>query len=888
MRRISILIPLFILIAGLIPISQAEDQGKVQSAKTGAITGKVIWKGHDLSQVTVQVYKDSSLKDLYSTGFLLNKKGDYQLVLEPGRYYVAAFVDVDKDGKMDEGDGIGMYGITDWSDPKQDKKVVEVKEGDIVTDIDIYITAVLALVDGKLQVVPVQEYEARPTLQEELERISTGVSGKVILEKGELKNGLVFAYTDLSWKNRVAQTKVDPDGSFKMNLSPGKYYILAVLDLNGSNLFDAGDMFGIYGIDDLKSKDVSPRPVLVEPRRFTSIQIKIVGKRLEGGGIAAIGEEVRKTILEAKSAKVKGRVIWDGHSLERCVVQFYRDPTFTKAVEAVGTAPDGSFTIMLPPGDYYLLAEVDVDGDGKYSAGDGIGAYGSDDITQKQPRTLHLKQGLNPDVMIRITGVFTKGGQIVSLNPKIEGNEEVSLQSGITGRVIWDGRKPSSALILVSEKPDFQNPAVIPVQLNEDGSYSVDLPRGTYYIMAVIDSDSDGKADGGDGFGIYGTMNPISGKPVPVSVFEKRYTPYINIYIRGAFTDDTGDMAVIDDANRMNIKAKYGPPDDVFSYAEMGKQIEEWYYWREGIAFKFEQSGLGWVLKESEKFTPKNLDKLKKKTNNIHLPFNVLYYSSDDIVWGLSSNGIRQALGFGSDPTSTTDGSLLVYIDLDGHIRLSSADNVEGRIILKRSEMAEQPVISPDGDFIAYIKRIGDQRKLFIRFIKTGDEIQVPTSAKIISDPCWNLNSELVAFAMAGAAESNPSPPGTKKKGSDGELQRDIYCYDIVDNQIDPLVLSPADDAEPSWCPTDPDRLAFSRETDGHRQIWVITFYRNKPPEEEQLTKYGGEHPIWLPDGTGIIYETNGQIWLVDVRTKISKPIMVEEEPVFGFYPFVR
>ena len=852
--------------------------------------GRVIWKGHDLSQVTLQVYKDSSLKELYTTGFLLNKKGEYQMILEPGRYYIAAFVDVDGDGKMGEGDGLGIYGITDWSDPKQDKEPVEIKDGDVITDLDIYITAVLALVDGKLQVVPIQEYEAKPSLQEELERISTGISGRVILEKGELKNGLVFAYTDLSWKNRVGQTKINPDGSFKMNLPPGKYYVLAVLDLNGSNLFDAGDMFGIYGIDDLKSKKATPKPVLIEPRRFTDVQIKIVGRRLEGGGIAAIGEEARKTILEAKSAKVKGKVIWDGRSLERCVVQFYRDPTFTKAIEVVGTAPDGSFTIMLPPGDYYLLAEVDVDGDGKYSAGDGIGAYGSDDITQEQPRPLHVKEGLNPDVRISITGVFTEEGQIVSLNPKAEGKEGESLRSGITGRVIWDGRKPKSALILLSDQPDFQNPAVIPVQLNEDGSYSVDLPQGTYYIMAVIDSDSDGKADDGDGFGIYGTMNPISGKPVPISVFKDRYTPYINIYIRGAFTDDSGNAALIDDANRMNIKAKYGPPDDVFSYSEMGKQIEEWYYWREGIAFKFEQTGLGWALRESEKFTPKNLDKLKVKRDKAHLPFNLLYYSWDGIVWGLSSTGIRHPLGLGSDPTSTTDGSFLVYIDLDGHIRLSSSDNVEGRIILKRSEMAEQPVISPDGDFIAYVKRIGDQRKLFIRFIKTGDEIQVPTSARVISDPSWNLSSELVAFASAGAVESNPSPPGRRKKGSKSEdkIQRDIYCYDMVDNRIDPLVLSPADDAEPAWCPTDPDKLAFSREKDGLRQIWVIRFYRNKPPEEEQLTKYGGEHPVWLPDGTGIIYETNGQIWLVDVRSKISKPIMVDGEPVFGFYPFVR
>jgi uncharacterized protein (DUF2141 family) len=887
MRRTLIVALAILLICS--PSFAQEREEKGEAKKTGIVIGKVIWEGHDLSQVTVQVYRDSALKELYSTGILLNKKGDYQLELEPGRYYIAAFVDVNKSGTMDEGDGIGIYGITDWGDPNQDKRSVEIKGGELITDADIHISAVLAYVDGKLQVVPAKEFEAKPSLQEELERISTGISGRVILEKGELKNGIVFAYTDLSWKYRVGQAQVEPDGSFRMNVPPGKYYILAVIDLNNSNLFDVGDMFGIYGIENLKAPDAFPRPVLVEPRRFTGdIQVKIVGRRLEGGGIIALEDEPQRTVFEAKSAKVKGKVIWDGRSMERCVVQFYRDPTFTQAIEAVGTASDGSFTIMLPPGDYYVLANVDGDGDGKYSSGDGLGAYGSDDITRHPPLRLNLKQGVNPDLKIRITGLFTEEGQIISLNPESQEEEISPIPSGITGRVIWDGREPKSALILVSKSPDFQSPAVIPVQLNEDGSYSLDLLPGTYYLMAVIDSDSDGKAGGGDGFGIYGTMNPISGPPVPVSVFQERRTPYINIYIRGAFTDDSGNTALIDDANRSNIKAKYGQPEDIFSYTDMGKQIEEWYYWREGIAFKFEQSGLGWVLKESEKFTPKNLDKLsQKEEEKLGLPFNLLYYSLDGIVWGLAPNGMRQPLGFGNDPTSTTDGSYLVYIDLDGHIRLSSAEEVEGRIIFRRSERAEQPVISPDGDFIAYIKRIGDQRKLFIRFIQTNDEIQVPTSANLISDPSWNLNSELLAFAAAGAVESNPAPPGSKKT-SDEKVQRDIYSYDIVSNQIDPLVLSPADDAEPAWCPTDPNKLAFSRETDGNRQIWVITFPRNRPPQEEQLTKYGGEHPSWLPDGTGIVYEVNGQIWVVDLRTKLSRPIMIDGEPIFGFYPFVR
>ena len=693
---------------------------------------------------------------------------------------------------------------------------------------------------------------------------------------------------DSSWKNRVGSAEVEPDGSFRMNLPPGRYYLLAVIDRNKSNLFDTGDLFGIYGVEDLRSKESFPKPVLVEPRRFTEgLEIKIIGRRGEGGRILPIQGEAPKVVLEARSAKLRGKVIWEGVSFDRCVVQAYRDPTFTKAVDAVGTSPDGSFTMLLPPGEYYLLAEVDLDGDGKYSAGDGLGAYGTDDLTERPPQKLELKAGSNPEVRIEISAVFTKDGQLVSLKRPQEAELPQPMLSGITGRVIWDGRKPKSALILVSKSEDFSNPILFPVQLNEDGSYSIDLPAGRYYVMAVIDSDSDGKADGGDGFGIYGTRNPISGEPVEVSVFPGAKTPYINIHIRGMFTDDEGARAQIDDGNRFNIRAKYGPPEDVFSYTDLGKQIEEWWYWTKGVAFKFEATEMGWALIDTEKFKPKNVEKLPKKERKFDLPVGMLYYSIDGLVWGVAPDGSMEVLGMGSYPRSTPDGSKLVYIDLDGHIRLADADNPLGRIVIKRSERGDQPAISPDGDFIAYIRRIGDQRKLFIRFVKTGDEIQVPSSARLMSDPTWHLSGELVAFAAAGAVEANPTKPGVEKKES-SPMQRDIYCYDMVDNVIDPLVISPYDDAEPAWCPTDPDLLAFSREVDGYRQIWVIRFHKNKPPEEEQVTQYGGERPVWLPDGSGIVYERNGQIWVVDLKTKKSRPVTIGGELIYGHHPFVR
>ena len=50
--------------------------------------------------------------------------------VEPGRYYLVAYVDVDKSGSFDTGDGLSMFGITDWNDKTENKQVIEVEDGE--------------------------------------------------------------------------------------------------------------------------------------------------------------------------------------------------------------------------------------------------------------------------------------------------------------------------------------------------------------------------------------------------------------------------------------------------------------------------------------------------------------------------------------------------------------------------------------------------------------------------------------------------------------------------------------------------------------------------------------------------------------------------------------
>ena len=207
---------------------------------TSGLKGRVIWEGQDLSQTTVQVYKDEGLQNLY-TGVTQLNSGEFEVRVEPGRYYLVAFVDLNRSGQFDIGDGMGIFGITNWDDSNQQKQIIKVADRQVIRGLDIIITARMQKVDDQGQIVSVSDYQEDPfdQFKSALEMISSGIKGQVAYEGTGIvhKHVLVFAYTDLSWKYRAAETQVAADGNFTLNLPPGKYYLMAIIDRNNDQPF---------------------------------------------------------------------------------------------------------------------------------------------------------------------------------------------------------------------------------------------------------------------------------------------------------------------------------------------------------------------------------------------------------------------------------------------------------------------------------------------------------------------------------------------------------------------------------------------------------------------------------------------------------------------------
>ncbi len=863
---------------------------------TATISGWVLWDGHDLSHANISAYRDASLRELYISGIPQLGDGRFTLNVEPGRYYLVAYIDVDKSGNFNVGDGFGVFGITAWNDQTQKYQIIEIGDRETVRDIEIPITARATNIDGTFNIVPESEYQPS-TLQQfqaDLRTVTSGCTGTVVLTEDSAnpklrtsgdKKTLILAYTDLSWKYRAGITKVSESGAWMLNLPPGKYYLMAIVDNNGTNRLDTGDGFGFYGVENMRKRGEFPEPVLVSSNKFTeNIDITITAtyqkaERMDGDN----------------SSILTGKVSLPGNTPAR--VEIYADAALVNPIASGETATDGTFNIALPPGEYYVIVNLDADKDGKYSEGDGLGGYGTLDITTTPPAPITLNAGENLNIELLLSARYDANGHLRATPPGIEVHID---QGSITGRIAWDGYKIQRGILTLSYTPEFTEPIAMPITVDESGHYQVNVLPGIYYVMAVMDANKDGKTGITDGVGIYGTRYPARGTPAAISVFPGETTSHINIEILASYIDEDGNMAEINDGGRWEIKRLYGEPEDVFSVTRNGRVNEAWKYWSKGIGFLWKANGAGWELGDREQFVPKKQSAVGNQeaignqevsesrrfpTAESHKLPGFIYFGYDNIIWGMAPDGSSIPFGAGHTPTVANDGTL-VYQDIDGNVIIRGHETPDGAVLLDGRALVRDVSISPDAEYIAYIRpEFGNRSRVVMQHISSGSEYVVPSTALQSFTPAWNSDGSMLAYVTAGTVENPEAIPSNA-----GTVKRNIYAFDQVATSIEPIVVSSADDAEPTWSPANPNQLAFTRTKDTHAQIWIVTYSDVGVPRERQLTQKGGKHPAWIPpDGRWILYENNGQIWKIDTLNPETSetPLMHNGQVIFGHKPAI-
>lgn len=179
------------------------------------------------------------------------------------------------------------------------------------------------------------------------------------------------------------------------------------------------------------------------------------------------------------------------HTHAQSGVQVYAWPTSTRSLS--GEAPyrssrsdsDGSYTLRIPEGEYYILARG-----GNYFA-----YYGRNPITVPPQGLTDLKIGLVP-------------------LPDPPAIHEITIENGIAGKIVVDGSPLAGAVVYaytdLSSRLKGMGYAVSSPS-DAQGNYELSLPSGTYYLIARMRKEEGmlmGPLRAGDFIG-YAPINPI-------------------------------------------------------------------------------------------------------------------------------------------------------------------------------------------------------------------------------------------------------------------------------------------------------------------------------------------------------------------------------------------
>ncbi|NJC87130.1 MAG: DUF4198 domain-containing protein [Desulfuromonas sp.] len=195
------------------------------------------------------------------------------------------------------------------------------------------------------------------------------------------------------------------------------------------------------------------------------------------------------SVVPAQAAPVTGKVAVGGAGTAGVRVLAYPLTTLSLAGDAPftskATGPDGLFTLDLPAGSYYLLAN----GSGWFSY------YGRNPVTVPA-------DGL-ADVNLPLVPAVTAPPEMTTAIP-----------SGVAGRVLHDGKPVANAIVFVYPDLSAQFKGFglgMSAPTDEQGRFEAPLPAGSYYLVARVRHGNSlaGPLQAGDLFG-YLPTNPVT------------------------------------------------------------------------------------------------------------------------------------------------------------------------------------------------------------------------------------------------------------------------------------------------------------------------------------------------------------------------------------------
>ncbi len=284
------------------------------------------------------------------------------------------------------------------------------------------------------------------------------VTGKVMFHAKPMPGAVVYAYSDpvqLFRRSSAPPVTSGPDGTFKMKLPRGQFYLAAMKKLTGPGKSPApGDLYAFYG----------GNPVIIDPFRTAKITINLMKKP----------KNQEPTACEEKGkGGIEGTVTLDGQPLDGVTIYIYLDSD--SSFRGLGyymsppTGVDGRFKMRMNDGTYYLVARKRMSREvtGPLKEGDYYGYLDINPLVVHNGKVLHVEF----PVMMKVEKAAPGGQGFTIVSGTIKDKKGTPLK-GMYACLYKNGTMTN-------------RPAIVSGKTGADGVFRLEVPfSGKYYLGA--------------------------------------------------------------------------------------------------------------------------------------------------------------------------------------------------------------------------------------------------------------------------------------------------------------------------------------------------------------------------------------------------------------------
>lgn len=273
----------------------------------------------------------------------------------------------------------------------------------------------------------------------------------------------------------------------------------------------------------------------------------------------------------------------------------------------------------------------------------------------------------------------------------------------------------------------------------------------------------------------------------------------------------------------------------------------------------------------------------------------------------------RDAIAAAAAPTPSPSGFELALVDLQGQKRVLGT--LPGSVFAPR--------ISPDGSKVAFemsdesiAKNDPQNLRIQIAELEMLDKrkpMQVTVTTTRTLAPVWSHDGDWIAFLASGNGSDalyrqrstgyvqptylvdGRAPEGLYKGGTHdagimtfitrtGDRDYGISMMDLGTKKVTRLTDQPGSAQHSARISPDGRWLVYASDETGRQELWLEPL-PTQTGQRFQVTKNGGRHPLWAPDGRTLYFDEGGKMYRMSVTLTDGTPLTgaPAELPISGF-----